>query len=154
SLESVHHADATTVTLTPLPSLLPSSDRQTGACTSGTFLFNSAAEYEAFLRSRLPDGGALDGGANDGGADGDAGDGGSSDGGSHGPDAGGLIDWTSQSLLVIGSSSNSAFTAGTEGDALILAEGHYCQGVPPMCEIAAYAVPKVQRIVHESCPAP
>jgi hypothetical protein len=71
-----------------------------------------------------------------------------------GPDAGSLIDWTTQTLLVMDTNSHDAFTAGTEGNVLVISVGSQCLGTAPVCQVSAFAVPKVTSVDIVSCPAP
>jgi hypothetical protein len=71
-----------------------------------------------------------------------------------GPDAGSLVDWTTQSLLVMDTQTSDAITAGIDGDVLVLSVGRYCQGGGAACRDSAFAVPKVTSVEALPCAAP
>lgn len=126
SLAEAGHPQATAVAMEGAN--LPAGPEAYGYCPATFVLLTSAAEYDAYLRTR-----------NDGGA----------------PDAGAApVDWTTKSLLVIGATSQNAFTFGREGDVLVVSVGSYCQGAVSACTVTGYAVPKVTRVEQASCPAP
>jgi len=141
SLAAAGHPSATVST----PRMLgaPVSDRYgIGSCDRTQKLFASAAEYAAFEVARHPDAGT-DSGTTDADVGTDA-----------APPFSDLVDWSKESVLVIVDLSSAAFTFGTEGDAIVVAQGAYCQGQAPQCTETAYAVPKPSRIVTAICPRP
>jgi hypothetical protein len=113
--------------MTAVPGVFPAFDY---VCTVSTpLLFQTPDAFAAYLA----DAGTFDAG---------------------GPDAGSLIDWTTQTLLVMDTHSHDAFTAGKEGDVLVISVGSLCLGTAPTCQDAAFAVPKVTSVDIVSCPPP